>query len=82
MPNGGKRGLIPAADNRLRSARRSRVSYWDQALMGTAAVECRCERAGDGVSPAAGATDQITPEPLEERPFVVKSWLSRTCTSE
>jgi hypothetical protein len=50
--------------------------------MGTAAVECRQERTGDGESPVVGATDQITPEPLEEQPFVVKLWLSRTGTSE
>jgi hypothetical protein len=45
-----------------------RLSCWQRALMGTAAAECRQERAGDGVSPEAGAADQITPEPPEEQP--------------
>ena len=35
--------------------------------MGTAAAECCEERPGDGASPGACATDQITPERPEER---------------
>jgi hypothetical protein len=35
--------------------------------MGTAAAECCEERPGDGESPGACATDQITPERPEER---------------
>src|SRR5262249_54828084 len=43
------------------------VSYPCGAVMGTAAAECCEERPGDGASPGACATDQITPERPEER---------------
>ena len=42
--------------------------YPERAVMGTAAAECCEERPGDGASPGACATDQITPERPEERP--------------
>ena len=41
--------------------------YSERAVMGTAAAECCEERPGDGASPGACATDQITPEQPEER---------------
>ena len=43
------------------------VGYIGHAVMGTAAAECCEERPGDGASPGACATDQITPERPEER---------------
>ena len=49
--------------------------------MGTAAASAGTERTGDGVSPGPRATDQITPEPPEER-LPRRGTPSRTGSSE